>query len=81
MKKLFVYANNYVQNSDWSMMALLKFCLFSMGLLLGIYLPEKKRKPAAVTAFCVFIATYIPLMADFIGSIRQYRQEHKDASL
>ena len=36
MKKLFEYANQYVQESDWKDMALLKFCLCAMGVMIGV---------------------------------------------
>lgn len=42
--------------------ALVKFCLFSMGLAAGTQIPEKHKKKAIKTAACVFAATYIPLM-------------------
>ena len=33
MNKLFGYANRYLEKSDWRDIAMLKFCLFSMGIL------------------------------------------------
>ena len=30
MKKLFYYADRYLQKSDWKDMAMLKFCLFPL---------------------------------------------------
>ena len=44
MKKLFGYADEYLRNSDWKDMAMLKFCLFSIGILAGMRIPEKARK-------------------------------------
>lgn len=44
MKCLFGYADRYIQKSSWKDMALLKFCLFSMGILIGMQLPEKARE-------------------------------------
>lgn len=66
MKKLFMYADRYLQKSSWKDMALLKFCLFSMGLLAGMQIPAKGRKAAFVAASAVFVLTYIPLMRKFI---------------
>ncbi len=66
MKQLFYYADKYIQESDWRILAMLKFCLFSMGLLAGMGIPEKGRKKAGMMAALVFLATYIPLMAKFI---------------
>lgn len=73
MKNLFGYADRYLQKSDWKDMALLKFCLFSMGTLMGILmgrrLSERNRKVAVMAAELVFIGTYIPLMTKFIGIV------------
>lgn len=65
MKKLFGYAEKYIAKSDWKDLAMLKFCLFAMGLLVGMRIPEKNRKQAGWIAAAVFAATYIPLMAKF----------------
>ena len=41
MKNLFGYADKYLQKSDWKDIALLKFCLFSMGVLMGILIGRR----------------------------------------
>ncbi len=69
MKKLFCYADRYLERSDWRDIAMLKFCLFSLGILAGIRIPAKNRKQAVCVAAAVFAATYIPLMAKFISVI------------
>ena len=66
MKRLFDCADSYMQSRDWKMLAFLKFCLCAMGVLLGLSVPGKHKKSAAIGAFGVFLATYIPLMADFL---------------
>lgn len=63
MNKLFGYADQYLQKSNWKDLALIKFCLFSMGILAGMWIPEKNRKQAGVIAAVVFAVTYVPLMA------------------
>ncbi|NBI11485.1 permease of phosphate ABC transporter [Colidextribacter sp. OB.20] len=65
MKFLFNSADAYLQQSDWRDFALIKFCLFSMGVIAGILLPPKAKKPAIITAAVVFVATYIPLMVKY----------------
>ena len=69
MKKLFEYANQYVQESDWKEMALLKFCLCAMGVMIGVAIPQKHKKAAVVAAAGGFIVTYIPLMSKFLNII------------
>ena len=67
MKRLFDCADRYIQSRDWKMLAGLKFCLCAMGVLLGLSVSEKHKKTAAVGAIGVFLATYLPLMADFLS--------------
>lgn len=62
MKRLFDYADRYLQKSDWKDLAVIKFCLFSMGMLAGTYIPQKKKDFARIIALIVFAGTYIPLM-------------------
>lgn len=69
MKKLFCYADKYIEKSGWKDLAMIKFCLFSMGVLAGMRIPEKNRKQAGWVAAAVFMATYIPLMAKFFSVI------------
>lgn len=69
MKKLFDYAEKYIARSDWKDLAMLKFCLFAMGVLAGMRIPERNRKQAGWVAAVVFAATYIPLMAKFFSVI------------
>ncbi|MBS6954516.1 MAG: permease of phosphate ABC transporter [Enterocloster asparagiformis] len=66
MKKFFDYANQYIRESDWKVIAALKLCLLSLGICLGLSLPGEKKKPVFALAAAVFIATYIPLMAKFV---------------
>lgn len=67
MKQLFDCANHYVRARDWKMLAYLKFCLCAMGVMLGVLVPEKQKKTVLGAAAGVFLATYIPLMADFMS--------------
>ncbi|WP_324822757.1 hypothetical protein [Sinanaerobacter sp. ZZT-01] len=62
MKNLFSYGDTFMQQSDWRDISLLKLCLFSLGILFGVKLPHKAKKPATAVSLTVFIATYVPLM-------------------
>ena len=66
MKRLFDCADRYIQSRDWKMLAGLKFCLCAIGVLLGLSVPGKHKKCATAGAFGIFLATYLPLMADFL---------------
>ena len=79
MKRLFDCADRYIQSRDWKMLAGLKFCLCAIGVLLGLSVPGKHKKCAAVGAIGVFLATYIPLMADFLNfAMYFFRPEKKE---
>ena len=65
MKKLFEAANRYIETSDWKTIAVLKFCLLSLGMMIGMAINKEYRKPAFFGAIAVFTATYIPLMVKF----------------
>lgn len=74
MKKLLDYADRYIEKSTWKDMAMLKFCLFSLGILTGMQIPKKDKKEAGILAFLVFMLTYIPLMKKLVDIIRQEEQ-------
>ena len=62
MEKLFNFGNRYARESTWKDFALVKFCLFSMGLAAGTQIPEKHKKKAIGAAACLFAETYPLLM-------------------
>lgn len=45
MRTLLSIANRYVETSDWKIIAVLKFCLLSLGLIAGMQIREKDKKP------------------------------------
>ncbi len=65
MKKLFDTANRYIETSDWKIIAVLKFCLIALGLMIGLQIKPQHKKPIFFTALGIFLATYIPLMIKF----------------
>ena len=69
MKTLFVYADRYLEKSSWKDLALIKFCLFAIGVMAGICIPERGRQCAVRIAAFVFAVTYIPLMTKFLGIV------------
>ena len=79
MKRLLGCADRYIQSRDWTMLAFLKFYLCAIGVLLGLSVPGKHKKTAAIGASGVFLATYIPLMADFLTFAADFfRPEKKE---
>lgn len=69
--KLFERANQYCRESTWQTLAALKFCLFSIGIIVGVLLPETCKLPVLVIFGAVLVVTYIPLMAKFIKLCRR----------
>lgn len=67
MNLLFKSADRYLAESDWKDLALVKFCLFAMGLLVGTAFPEKDKPVIKIVAGGVFLATYLSLMAKYLG--------------
>ena len=65
MSKLFEAANRYIETSDWKIIAVLKFCLISLGMMIGMQIRPEHRKPVFIGALSVFIAAYLPLMYKF----------------
>ena len=66
MKKLLALGNAYASESTWLDFALVKFCLFALGLIAGVCAPKKHKKSIILVSLLVFAATYIPLMAKLV---------------
>lgn len=65
IKRLFDSADRYLEKSDWKDIAVIKFCLCSLGVMIGTAVPAESKKKAAAGAAAVFTATYIPLMGKY----------------
>lgn len=61
----------YMKDMDLEDMAALKVCLLSAGVLLGIGLPLKWKKPAALFGSFLFVGTYLPLMTKFLECLER----------
>jgi len=66
MKRIFASADEFVRKSDWKDLAVLKFCLLSLGLLAGMQIAERCKKGVRIAASVVFTLTYIPLMVKYL---------------
>jgi len=75
MKRIFASANEFVKESDWKDLAVLKFCLLSLGLLAGMQIAECGKKVARIAASVVFVLTYIPLMAKYLSILMETGKE------
>ena len=71
MKKLLAFGDRYAKQSTWKDFALVKLCLFSMGLVVGTLVSEQYKRAVIIVAICVFAATYIPLIVKMIRVARE----------
>ena len=65
MSQLFEAADRYIRTSDWKTIAVLKFCLISIGMMIGMLIRPEHKKGVFVGAIGVFLVTYVPLMVKF----------------
>lgn len=63
---LFDRADRYAAQSTWRDFALVKVCLFSMGVLMGLIVPVRKKKLTALGAGLLFLPTYAILLRRFL---------------
>ena len=76
MKRLYTYVDIYIKESSWKDLALIKFCMCAVGVLIGLMIPKGQKKWSLMAAGAVFLLTYIPLMGKFLGGI--FRRETKE---
>ena len=75
MKALFTSADEYLCQSSWKDLAVLKLCLLSLGLLIGMEIPKRGRKETRIAAALLFAATYIPLMVRYLRILLRTARE------
>ncbi len=78
MKKLFGWADGYLKECTWKDLALIKFCLGSLGVLIGLQVPKKRKKTAAWTAGVIFAFTYVAVMGKFISFVLRRQDEDRE---
>lgn len=66
MTRIFEIANHYIKHCTWKDLALIKLCLCASGIMLGLSISNKYKKKGLIYSSILFIATYIPLMANFL---------------
>ena len=80
MKRLMDAADRYLRDCTWKDIAVLKFCLIALGVMLGIAVPARKKTASAWLASLVFVGTYVPLMSKFLpylSGIRETAEENE----
>lgn len=69
VKKWIAAGRLMVRELDLEDVAALKLCLLSLGTLLGLAVPRKKKPAFALFSTLIFIGTYFPLMVKFLGAL------------
>jgi len=62
-------AQKYKSKMNIMDFALLKICLSSIGVLIGLGVPARCKKSVAAGAGIVFASSYIPLMTKFLSVV------------
>lgn len=65
MRKLFEFADKYITVLNWQKFSMIKFCLISLGVLIGILVPTNLKLIVGIVAGFIFACTYILIMAHF----------------
>lgn len=69
MNKLVAAGKLYLKKMDLFDVALLKLCVGSLGVLVGLAAARKHRKGAGMAAGLIFCLTYVPLMGRFFRAL------------
>lgn len=75
MKKFFGMINDYVLECDWKDLTLIKICVCSFGVMLGLRLPREKRKPATVISGIMFLISGMLLAVRLLGECPFCKEE------
>jgi len=68
--KLFDAADRYIKESTWKTITALKFCLLSLGVIIGMLLPRSCMLPVIAVCAAIFLITYIPLMRRLLRTLK-----------
>ena len=71
MKQLLDYGDLYLQKSNWKDIGIIKYCLFSFGLLAGTYIPQEDKEFARIISGIGFIVSTILIMVKFFSVITE----------
>ena len=81
MKRLMDAVDRYLRDCTWKDIAVLKFCLLALGVMLGIAVPARKKTVSAWLASLVFVGTYMPLKNKSLPYLLICREKKKKKEL
>lgn len=67
MSRLFHWADGFIQTCTWRDMAAVKLCLFALGALAGMAVPQSGRRICRPVAAALFVVTDALLLAKMLG--------------
>ena len=67
MRYLMEKGRQYVRSMTLLEVALLKFCLLGLGIVIGTSTAEKRKQAVRGCGALMFIISYIPLMSSFLS--------------
>ena len=67
MKRFWWYIQKYNEDMTLSDKGLLRVCMLSLGVLLGLCMPHKSKKTVGAAAITGFLLSYVPLVGKFVS--------------
>ena len=71
MTKFFEAADLYISQCRWQDIALLKFCLLALGIMIGMGIPRKRKNAFCVITSVIFGFTLVPMLMKFYGACKE----------
>ena len=81
MKRLMDAVDRYLRDCTWKDIAVLKFCLLALGVMLGIAVAARKKTVSVWLASLVCVGTYVPLMGKFLPYLLSGREAEEEKEL
>jgi hypothetical protein len=78
MKTIIEHSKKYLDQMNLMDVSLLKVCMVSAGILIGISVPQKHKKKVAAGTSVIFALSYAPLMTKYLGVLLRPHKETID---
>ena len=80
MKKLAAFLNDCVLECDWKDMALIKTCVCAFGVMLGLTVKKKRKKPVMILSSLIFLVTACLTAVRFVLELSEddFEDDHED---
>ncbi|NCB62141.1 MAG: hypothetical protein EOM52_00755 [Clostridia bacterium] len=75
LKNLMTAAKRFVNEMELKDIAIMKICLIAFGVLTGLALPKRARRPSAFFAALIFLGTWGTMMFRFLASLTRTKEK------